>query len=180
MKISLTPIEGLLILEPQVFRDRRGQFFETYNEKTFADKNISIRWVQDNQSVSSFGVIRGLHYQIGEHAQTKLVRVVRGKILDVVVDLRPESKTYGKSFSIVLSFVNRKQLLIPKGFAHGFSALSKRAEVLYKCDSYYNSAAEAGIFYDDSDLKIDWKVPNSHVNVSEKDMALPSFEKRKI
>jgi dTDP-4-dehydrorhamnose 3,5-epimerase len=138
MPFQKTEFSGLLIFEPTVFGDNRGYFFESYNEKTFLKENIDLRFIQDNQSSSSYGVIRGLHYQLNPHAQTKLVRVLSGTILDVAVDIRENSPTFSKAFSIELSADNKKQLLIPPGFAHGFSVLSERAEVFYKCDSFYN------------------------------------------
>lgn len=173
MPFQETDMPGVLIFEPNVFEDSRGYFFESYNENLFRQQGIDIRWVQDNQSSSSFGVIRGLHYQLSPHAQTKLVRVLRGKILDVVVDIRKDSPTYGKSFSKVLSAKNKRQLFIPKGFAHGFSVLSEKAEVMYKCDDYYNKESEGGILYNDPVLKIDWRIPLETAIVSEKDKQLP-------
>lgn len=175
MPFEKTIFPGLLVFEPRVFEDSRGYFFESYNENTFQDAGISVKWVQDNQSSSVKGVIRGLHYQLPPHAQTKLVRVLRGKILDVVVDIRKGSPTYGQHFSIVLSAKNKKQLLIPKGFAHGFSVLSKKAEVMYKCDAFYNKESEAGILYNDPALHIDWRVDDTTALVSEKDIILPLF-----
>ena len=173
MPFTKTDIPGLLVFEPKVFEDDRGYFFESYNEKVFKEEGIDIRWVQDNQSSSSFGVIRGLHYQLPPFAQSKLVRVLKGKILDVVVDIRKGSPTYGKRFAQKLSAKNRKQLFIPPGFAHGFSVLSERAEVLYKCDNFYNKEAEAGIIYNDPTLQIDWQIPAELAIVSEKDKILP-------
>ncbi|MBL7731220.1 MAG: dTDP-4-dehydrorhamnose 3,5-epimerase [Chitinophagaceae bacterium] len=173
MPFTPTDIPGLLVFEPKVFEDDRGYFFESYNENTFADGGIHIKWVQDNQSSSTYGVIRGLHYQLPPYAQTKLVRVLRGKILDVAVDIRKGSPTFGKAFSVVLSAKNKKQLLIPKGFAHGFSVLSKKAEVLYKCDGFYNKQSEGGIIYNDPALAIDWRIPEAEAIISEKDKVLP-------
>ena len=175
MPFIKTDFPGLLVFEPAVFEDSRGYFFESFNEKIFQQEGISSRWVQDNQSSSTYGVIRGLHYQLPPYAQSKLVRVLRGKILDVVVDIRKGSPTYGKSYSKVLSAKNKRQLLIPKGFAHGFSVLSEKAEVLYKCDEFYNKQSEAGIFYNDPELNIDWQLSSHEIVVSEKDNALPSF-----
>lgn len=168
-----TGIEGLLVFEPKVFEDSRGYFFEAYNADTFAANGINYRFIQDNQSSSSFGVIRGLHFQKEPHAQTKLVRVLTGRILDVAVDIRTGSSTYGKSFSIELSAENKKQLLIPKGFAHGFSVLSERAEVFYKCDSFYNKDSDGGIHFADPSLAIDWKIDIAKAVISEKDQQLP-------
>lgn len=173
MPFKFTEFLGLAVFEPKIFEDSRGYFFESYNESVFKEAGYDIRWVQDNQSSSGYGVIRGLHYQLPPFAQTKLVRVLSGEILDVVVDIRKGSPTYGKSFSIILSSSNKKQLLIPKGFAHGFSVLSKQAEVLYKCDEFYNKGSEGGINFNDPALSIDWFVPVEEAVVSEKDMELP-------
>lgn len=176
MPSHLTDIPGLLVFEPNVFEDSRGYFFEAYNETIFKQQGFNLKFVQDNQSKSSYGVIRGLHYQLNPFAQSKLVRVVDGKVLDVAVDLRKNAPTYGKHFSIELSGENKKQLLIPPGFAHGFSVLSKTAIVLYKCDAFYNKENEAGIRYDDPALNIDWQIPAGKEIVSEKDLQLPLFE----
>jgi len=170
-----TGFEGLLILEPKVFGDERGYFFESYNEATHANLGLHHHWVQDNQSSSTYGVIRGLHFQKPPHAQTKLLRVLEGEILDVVVDLRSDHPTYGKYFSVLLSAENKKQLLVPKGFAHGFSVLSPSAQVMYKCDALYNKSSEAGIVYNDPDLKIDWQLNPSSIVVSDKDRILPTL-----
>lgn len=176
MKVSETSIEGLLIIEPKIFNDQRGYFFESYNQRNFSDQGINITFVQDNQSKSDYGVIRGLHYQLSPYDQTKLVRVLVGEINDIAVDLRPESATFGKWFGINLSSENKKQLLIPGGFAHGFSVLSDYAVVLYKCDKFYNPDFEGGIKYNDQILNIDWKIPESEIIVSPKDALLPAFE----
>jgi dTDP-4-dehydrorhamnose 3,5-epimerase len=170
-----TDIPGLLIFEPKVFEDSRGYFFEAYNEQTFLQNGVDIRFIQDNQSKSSFGVIRGLHFQLNPYAQTKLVRALEGTILDVVIDIRKGSPTYGKSFSIELSADNKKQLLVPAGFAHGFSVLSATAIVLYKCDQFYNKQSEGGIRFNDPSLNIDWKIPAGKEIVSEKDGQLPGL-----
>src|SRR5438128_1756753 len=138
MPFIKTDLPGLLVFEPKIFEDSRGYFFESYNEKTFAAENVAIRFVQDNQAQSSYGVIRGLHYQLDPYAQTKLIRVLSGSILDVAVDLRKGSPSYGKAFVVELSAANRKQLLVPKGFAHGYSVTSETAEVFYKCDAFYH------------------------------------------
>ena len=175
MPFSETPIPGLLVFEPTVFGDSRGYFFESYNEAVFRQQGIELQFVQDNQSSSSFGVIRGLHYQLPPYAQTKLVRVLSGRILDVAVDIRKGSPTFGRHVSVELSAENKKQLLIPKGFAHGFSVLSEKAEVLYKCDEFYNKGSEGGILYNDEALGIDWQVPVDQATVSEKDIQLPLF-----
>jgi len=166
---------GLIVIEPTVFKDSRGYFFESYNENSFLAEGINIKFVQDNQSKSSYGVIRGLHYQLEPYAQTKLVRVLSGTILDVVVDIRKGSPMYGKTYSLELSAANNKQLLVPKGFAHGFAVLSETAEVLYKCDAFYHKETEAGINYKDAGLNIDWQIPAIHAIVSEKDLKQPSL-----
>ncbi|MNR21194.1 dTDP-4-dehydrorhamnose 3,5-epimerase [compost metagenome] len=176
MKIEKTFIKDLIIIEPSVIGDERGFFFEAYNKTKFRDLGIEIDFVQDNQSFSKRGTLRGLHYQNPPFAQTKLIRVLEGEIIDVVVDLRKESPTYGKSFSIVLSGENKKQLLVPQGFAHGFSVLSETASVLYKCDEFYNKDSEGGIKYDDPSLNIDWGISLEEAIVSEKDQILPFIE----
>jgi dTDP-4-dehydrorhamnose 3,5-epimerase len=173
MPFRYTDISGLLIFEPRVFEDSRGYFYESYNERVFQEAGIDLRFVQDNQSSSGYGVIRGLHYQLPPHAQAKLVRVLRGTILDVAVDIRKGSPTFGKAFTIELSGENRIQLFIPPGFAHGFSVLSEQAEVLYKCDAFYNKDSDAGIYFDDPELKINWKIPREKMIISDKDKVLP-------
>lgn len=173
MPFYQTDIDGLLVFEPKIFEDGRGYFFESFNEKIFQQQGINCRWLQDNQSSSAYGVIRGLHYQLNPHAQTKLVRVLDGIILDAVVDIRKNSSSYGKKFCIELSSINNKQLFIPPGFAHGFSVLSEKAVVLYKCDSFYSKESEAGILYNDPALNIDWKILPGKEIVSEKDKQLP-------
>jgi dTDP-4-dehydrorhamnose 3,5-epimerase len=180
MKIDSTPFEGLLILTPRIFADERGYFFESYNAHTFKQNGLDFDWVQDNQSSSTYGVIRGLHFQKPPHAQTKLIRVLQGEILDVVVDLRHDSKTFGQTYSIVLSSENQLQLLIPKGFAHGFVVLSERADVMYKCDQLYNKESESGILFNDPKLNIDWKVDANKMIVSSKDLVLPAFDANEI
>jgi dTDP-4-dehydrorhamnose 3,5-epimerase len=175
MPFSETGFPGLVVFEPAVFEDSRGYFFESYNHNVFSQYGIDIRFVQDNQSSSEFGVIRGLHFQGPPFAQSKLIRVLSGKILDMGVDIRQGSATYGKVFYIELSAENKKQLFLPKGFAHGFSVLSEKAEVLYKCDAFYNKQSEEGILYNDPDLKIDWQIPPDKVKVSEKDMTNKRF-----
>lgn len=175
MPFTKTEFPGLLIFEPVVYGDSRGHFFESYNEKVVAAEGIHMKFVQDNQSRSSHGVIRGLHYQLNPHAQTKLVRALSGNILDVVVDIRKGSPAFGKVFSTELSAENKKQLFIPAGFAHGFSVLSETAEVLYKCSAYYNKESEGGILYNDPVLNIDWKIPSGTEVVSGKDLENPSF-----
>lgn len=163
-----TGFPGLIVFEPMVFEDNRGFFFESYNEKIFSAQGIG-PFVQDNQSSSNYGVIRGLHYQLAPYAQAKLVRVLTGSILDVAVDIRKGSPTYGQAYTLLLSAENKKQLYIPAGFAHGFSVLSEKAEVLYKCNQFYHKESEGGIVYNDPVLKIDWKVPADKVIVSGKD-----------
>lgn len=175
MQIIQSDIPGVSLIQPKVFEDARGYFFESYNQKNFDELNLSYDWVQDNQSCSSYGVIRGLHFQLNPFAQAKLVRVFKGKILDVVVDVRKGSPHYGKVFSIELSAENKTQILVPKGFAHGFSVLSETAEVLYKCDNYYHKASEGGIIYNDPVLEIDWKIPADKALVSDKDLLLSSL-----
>ena len=176
MPFIKTDIPDLLVFEPKLFEDSRGYFFEAYNLQTFAEEGVAMEFVQDNQSKSSYGVIRGLHYQLNPYAQTKLVRVLEGAILDVAVDIRKGSPSFGKHFAIELSADNKKQLLVPQGFAHGFSVLTPTAIVLYKCDQLYQKESEAGIIYNDPFLNIDWKIPGGKAVVSEKDMLLPRFE----
>ncbi len=177
MEITTTSFKDLIICTPQVFKDDRGYFYETYNEKKFHKKTgLSPHFVQDNQSKSSFGVLRGLHFQIGEMAQAKLVRVLEGEVLDVVVDLRKEEPTFGKSFSMVLSSQNRKQLFVPKGFAHGFLVLSSSAVFCYKCDNYYHKESERGLKFDDPILDINWHLEQQDFILSDKDANNPDFE----
>lgn len=174
-----TPISGLFVFEPKVFEDARGYFFESFNSNTFAEIGINTNFVQDNQSKSSYGVLRGLHYQLNPNAQAKLVRVISGEVLDVAVDIRAGSPTFGQHYSILLSAENKRQLYIPRGFAHGFVVLSENAEFFYKCDNFYNKEADAGILYSDNTLAIDWKVPASAILVSDKDKNLPVFNESK-
>ncbi|MBP6732993.1 MAG: dTDP-4-dehydrorhamnose 3,5-epimerase [Chitinophagales bacterium] len=171
-----TGLPGLLIFEPRVFTDARGYFFEVHSEKLFADAGINARFVQDNESKSQRGVLRGLHYQQNPMAQAKLVRVVDGEVLDVVVDIRKGSPTFGKSFSLVLSSENKKQLFIPRGFAHGFSVLSETVIFQYKCDNYYSKESEGGVLYNDPALNIDWQIDLATAVVSDKDKTLPLFK----
>jgi len=160
-----------------VFQDERGLFYETYNQKIFEKvAGFSIDFVQDNQSISSKGVLRGLHFQHGEMAQAKLVRVVKGKVLDIVVDIRKDSETFGKSFSIILDDVENLQLFVPRGFAHGFITLSEQSIFTYKCDNYYDKASESGIIYNDATLALDWYLPKEEFIISAKDLELPTFE----
>jgi len=175
MSFAQTSFPGLIIVEPAVLADSRGYFFESFNEKRFAENGVPANFVQDNQSRSFYGVIRGLHYQLPPHAQTKLVRVLGGAIIDVVLDLRTGSPTFGKTFSIELSAENKKQLLVPRGFAHGFSVISETAEVMYKCDAYYHRDSERGILYNDPALAIDWQIPANKAVVSDKDQLHPLF-----
>jgi dTDP-4-dehydrorhamnose 3,5-epimerase len=175
MPFSNTGFPGLYVYDPVVFGDDRGYFFESYNANTFLNEGITYTFVQDNQARSVYGVVRGLHYQLNPYAQTKLIRVLEGAILDVVVDLRAGSPTYGNSFCIELSAENKRQLLIPKGFAHGYSVLSPTSEVFYKCDAFYNKQSEGGIIYNDPALHINWQVPNDKMILSPKDTEYPVF-----
>ncbi|WP_299159608.1 dTDP-4-dehydrorhamnose 3,5-epimerase [uncultured Eudoraea sp.] len=176
-----TKLKGCFVLEPNVFEDKRGYFLESFNKEMF-NRGIgnTVNFVQDNQSFSYQGVIRALHYQIGDHAQAKLVRVLSGTVLDVAVDLRKDSVTFGEHIAVELSHENKKQLFIPRGFAHGFVVLSDSAEFFYKCDNYYNKASEGGIIFNDPTLKIDWKLPADQYKVSEKDLVLPPLEKARL
>lgn len=176
MTTEKTPIQGLVIIYPSVFNDGRGYFFESYSKGKLLENGIKYNFIQDNQSFSTKGVIRGLHLQINPFPQAKLVRVLVGEILDVTVDLRKDSQTYGQHFSIILSAENKKQLMVPYGFAHGFSVLSETASVLYKVDQVYHKDSERGIRYDDPTLAIDWQVNPADVIVSEKDLILPGFK----
>ncbi|TCD17327.1 dTDP-4-dehydrorhamnose 3,5-epimerase [Pedobacter psychrodurus] len=176
MEIEQTGLKDCLIIKPRVFEDPRGYFFESFNQDTFEEKTgLSGRFVQDNQSYSSYGVIRGLHAQTGEFAQAKLVRVTKGEVLDVAVDVRPSSPTYGKHIAVRLSAENKLQLYIPRGFVHGFSVLSETAEFLYKCDNFFNKASETGVIYNDADLNIDWLIPEEDQAISDKDLLLKPF-----
>lgn len=170
MKIEKTPLQDCFVICDTVFKDDRGYFFESFNAKKFESlTNITAQFVQDNQSSSTRGVLRGLHMQTGEYAQAKLVRVLEGSVLDVAVDLRKYSSTFGKVFTLILTGDNNKQLYIPRGFAHGFAVLSERAVFFYKCDNYYNKESELGIMYNDTDLKIDWQLSHDELILSEKD-----------
>ncbi len=179
MKILKTPIDGLLVIEPTVIKDDRGFFMESYNKKKLEEFGIFNTFVQDNHSKSQKGVIRGLHFQNPPYEQTKLIRSIAGNILDVVVDIRKKSPTYGQHYSIILSAENKKQLLVPAGFAHGFAALSDGAEILYKCDQFYNKESEGGLLYNDPELGIDWQIHSSEVIVSEKDKIHPKLKELK-
>lgn len=175
MPFRTTDIPGLLIFTPAVYADERGYFFESYNEEVFRRQGIDTHFVQDNQSFSCYGVIRGLHYQLEPYAQSKLLRVLQGTILDIAVDIRAGSPTFGKYVAVELSDENKLQFLIPPGFAHGFSVLSPTAEVAYKCDAFYKKESEAGIRFDDPQLDIDWRVPVDKAIVSAKDRQLPTL-----
>lgn len=177
MELQKTPLKDCFILKPKVFRDERGLFYETYNQRLFEKiTGLKTQFVQDNQSISSKGVLRGLHFQRGEMGQAKLIRIVKGKVLDIVVDIRKDSVTFGKSFSIVLDDREHLQLFVPRGFAHGFITLSKESIFTYKCDNYYDKTSEGGIIYNDATLALDWHLPKEEFIVSEKDTELPSFE----
>lgn len=175
MNIIKTEIPGLLVIEPKVFADSRGYFFETYNSNVFEQHGLNYQWLQDNESMSNYGVLRGLHYQLNPYSQAKLVRVIAGEVLDVVVDIRKESPTFGKKFEIILSSENKRQLLIPRGFAHGFSVLKDGTVFSYKCDNIYNKESERGINIFDETLQIDWRIPKDKAIVSDKDNSSPSF-----
>lgn len=170
-----TAIPGLIIFTPNVFGDDRGYFYEAYNQQLFHDAGIDNEFVQDNQSKSSYGVLRGLHYQLPPFAQAKLVRVTQGKVLDVAVDIREGSPTYGQHISVILSDKNKKQFFIPRGFAHGFLVLSETAIFQYKCDNFYSKKHDAGVKFDDPTLNIDWQIIKDQLLVSEKDANLPLF-----
>ena len=171
-----TGFPGLKVFEPRVLVDSRGYFFESFNKRTFEQAGITTEFVQDNESKSQRGVLRGLHYQLNPTAQAKLVRVVEGEVLDVVVDIRKGSPAYGHTFAVLVSAENKKQLYIPRGFAHGFSVVSETCIFQYKCDNYYSKESEGGIIFNDPDLSIDWGIELSHAIVSDKDKVLPSFK----
>jgi len=177
MTFTPTKLQGCYIIEPKIINDERGYFMESFNEARFeAGTGIKAHFVQDNQSYSTKGVLRGLHYQTGEHAQAKLVRVLKGEVLDVAVDIRPGSETYGEHVAVLLSAENQKQLFVPRGFAHGFIVLSDTASFFYKCDNFYNKESEGGIIYNDTALNINWGMPDEELIISEKDMVLPAIE----
>lgn len=181
MKIKETGIKGLLVIEPDVFGDSRGYFIESFSEKKFREETgMDVTFVQDNESKSSYGVVRGLHFQRPPYSQAKLVRVVSGRALDVAVDLREGSETYGKHFSIELSGENHLQVFIPKGFAHGFAVLSEEVLFQYKCDEYYAPESEGAVIWNDPDLNIDWKIPHEDVRLSEKDKKHPRLKDLKL
>lgn len=181
MTVKETKLKGCFIFEPKIFEDSRGYFFESFNKETF-NKLIgeNINFIQDNESYSSKGVLRGLHYQTGKYAQAKLVRVIKGKVLDIAVDIRKDSPTFGEHVSLELSEENKLQLFIPRGFAHGFIVLSDTAIFSYKCDNFYNKEAEGGIIYNDKDLNIDWLLSENDFIVSEKDMLLKPLSQTKV
>ena len=180
MKIIETEIQGLFIIEPDVYGDSRGYFFESFNKRRFEEQTgISVDFVQDNESRSTYGIVRGLHFQKPPHAQAKLVRVVSGRVLDVAVDLREGSPTYGRHVAVELSGENHRQVFIPKGFAHGFSVLSEEAVFQYKCDDYYAPETEGAVAWDDPDLAIDWHVPAEDIRLSEKDRKHPRLAELK-
>jgi dTDP-4-dehydrorhamnose 3,5-epimerase len=176
MQIIQTGLPDLLIIKPKIFEDNRGYFFESYNQSKFRDNGLHYTFVQDNESLSTRGIIRGLHYQLAPYAQAKLIRVIYGKIFDVAVDLRENSSTYGQWYGCELSAENKEQLLVPRGFAHGFSVLSDQAIVFYKCDNFYHPESERGINYRDPSLNIDWKTEPDKAIVSAKDKVLPDFQ----
>lgn len=180
MKIIETEIQGLFIIEPDVYGDSRGYFFESFNKRRFEEQTgISVDFVQDNESRSTYGVVRGLHFQKPPHAQAKLVRVVSGRVLDVAVDLREGSPTYGRHVAVELSGENHRQVFIPKGFAHGFSVLSEEAVFQYKCDDYYAPETEGAVAWDDPDIAIDWRIPADKMILSEKDKKHPRLSELK-
>jgi dTDP-4-dehydrorhamnose 3,5-epimerase len=175
MNVIGTSLEGVVIVEPRVFGDERGNFFESYNRELFAKHGITAEFVQDNQSFSRRGILRGLHFQKGEHAQAKLVRVVSGSVLDVAVDIRPESATFGRHVAVELSGENNRQLFVPRGFAHGFVVLSETAVFSYKCDNFYNKDAEGGLRYNDPALGIDWRLDAGLIEVNARDAGFPTL-----
>lgn len=180
MNIIKTEIEGVIIIEPKVFGDDRGYFFESFSQRKFEEKVCKTTFVQDNESKSKYGVLRGLHFQKSPYAQAKLVRVVKGKVLDVAVDIRKDSPTFGKHVATEISEDNKRQLFIPKGFAHGFVVLSEEAIFQYKCDNYYAQEYEGGILWNDPTLNIDWKLPMEDIILSEKDKKNPYFKDLKL
>jgi len=176
LELQHTPLKGCFILKPDIFKDNRGFFYETYNKTTFKKiTGLSIDFVQDNQSNSTYGTLRGLHYQKGKMAQAKLVRVIQGKVLDIVVDIRKDSQTYGQHFSIILDDTNKLQLFIQRGFAHGFITLSKNSVFSYKCDNFYDKTSDGGIIYNDATLSLNWHLPKEDFIISKKDKQLPTF-----
>jgi dTDP-4-dehydrorhamnose 3,5-epimerase len=181
MTVRETILKGCFEIEPKVFEDKRGYFYESFNlEKFNTTLDINVQFVQDNESYSTKGVLRGLHFQKGDFAQAKLVRVIKGKVLDVAVDLRQNSKSFLQHISVELSEANKKQLFVPRGFAHGFVVLSETAIFSYKCDNYYNKASESGIIYNDPTLNIDWGLAKKSLIVSEKDLILPTLQNAEL
>ncbi|GAB5566138.1 MAG: dTDP-4-dehydrorhamnose 3,5-epimerase [Winogradskyella sp.] len=177
MQVEETELEGCYVITPRVFQDKRGEFFESFNQDKFEQlTGVNPNFVQDNQSISHKNVLRGLHFQIGDYAQAKLVRVISGSVLDVVVDIRPNSKTFGKYITLVLDDKTNKQLYIPRGMAHGFLSLEDNTIFSYKCDNYYNKASERGIIFNDESIGIDWNEDDASLIVSEKDLILPTLE----
>ena len=175
-----TKLQGCYIIEPKIILDERGYFMESFNEKTFQNGiGQAVHFVQDNQSFSTKGVLRGLHYQTGEHAQAKLVRVLQGEVLDVAVDIRPDSPTFGQYEAVILSGENQKQFFVPRGFAHGFLVLSETATFFYKCDNFYNKESEGGIIYNDENININWQFSLEDLIISEKDKVQPTLENAK-
>jgi dTDP-4-dehydrorhamnose 3,5-epimerase len=180
MRVEETPLKDCFLIHDTFFEDERGYFFESFNAQKFSkETGVEINFVQDNQSRSSKGTLRGLHFQAGEHAQAKLVRVLRGEVLDVAVDIRSSSPTFGQYYSVLLSETSRTQFFIPRGFAHGFIVLSEQADFFYKCDNYYNKSAEGGIIYNDPELNIDWKIETADLIISAKDKELPTLKSLK-
>lgn len=177
MNFIPTKLKGCFIIEPKIINDDRGYFMESFNEKTFQNGiGQEVHFVQDNQSYSTKGVLRGLHYQCGEHAQAKLVRVLEGEVLDVAVDIRPDSDTFGQYETVKLSGENQTQFFVPRGFAHGFLVLSETATFFYKCDNFYNKESEGGLMFNDETINIDWQFPTNDLLISDKDLVQPSLE----
>tara|TARA_B100000949_G_scaffold232279_1_gene246089 strand:- start:971 stop:1525 length:555 start_codon:yes stop_codon:yes gene_type:complete len=177
LELQQTILKDCFILKPRIFEDERGFFSETYNKQTFKETTgFDIDFVQDNQSISTYGVLRGLHFQKGPMAQSKLVRVVKGKVLDIIIDIRKDSETFGKHISVILDDVEQKQLFVPRGFAHGFITLSETSVFAYKCDNFYDKTSEGGIIYNDATLALDWHLPKEDLIISEKDKQLPVFK----
>ncbi len=177
MNFIPTKLKGCFVIEPKIIKDERGYFMESYNEKTFQNGvGQEVHFVQDNQSFSTKGVLRGLHYQTGDNAQAKLVRVLQGEVLDVAVDIRPDSETFGQYESVLLSDENQTQFFVPRGFAHGFLVLSETATFFYKCDNFYNKDSEGGLIYNDETINIDWQFPTNDLIISGKDLLQPKLE----
>lgn len=176
MDVIKTAIEGVVIIEPKVFKDARGYFFESFSQREFVEKVRPINFVQDNESFSTFGVVRGLHFQAPPFCQSKLVRVVKGKVLDVAVDLRVGSPTFGQHVAVELSAENHRQLFIPRGMAHGFAALSDEVIFQYKCDNFYNKASEVAVAWNDPDINVNWQIPHGEEIISEKDLVQPALK----